>query len=34
MQLNLENGAADNKLEATQQIDNSLIQNLFEGKTR
>jgi NitT/TauT family transport system substrate-binding protein len=34
MQLNLENGAADNKLVATQQIDNSVIQNLFEGKTR
>ncbi len=34
MQLNLENGAADNKLVATQQIDNSTIQNLFDGKTR
>jgi NitT/TauT family transport system substrate-binding protein len=34
MQLNLENGAADNRLVATQQIDNSVIQNLFEGKTR
>lgn len=34
MQLNLENGAADNKLVATQQIDNSVIQNLFDGKTR
>lgn len=34
MQLNLENGAADNKLVATQQIDNSAIQNLFDGKTR
>ena len=34
MQLNLENGAADNKLVATQQIDNSVIQDLFSGKTR
>ncbi|MBL8895063.1 MAG: ABC transporter substrate-binding protein [Rhizobiales bacterium] len=34
MQLNLENGAADNKLVATQQIDNSAIQNLFDGKPR
>ena len=34
MQLNLENGAADNKLVATQQIDNSVIQDLFAGKTR
>lgn len=34
MELNLENGAADNRLVATQQIDNSVIQNLFEGKTR
>ena len=34
MQLNLENGAADNHLVATQQIDNSVIQNLFDGKTR
>lgn len=34
MQLNIENGAADNKLVATQQIDNSVIQNLFDGKTR
>ncbi len=34
MQLNLENGAADNQLVATQQIDNSVIQKLFDGKTR
>jgi len=34
MQLNIENGAADNTLVATQQIDNSVIQNLFDGKTR
>lgn len=34
MQLNIENGAADNKLVATQQIDNAVIQNLFDGKTR
>lgn len=34
MQLNIENGAADNKLVATQQIDNSVIQNLFDGKPR
>lgn len=34
MQLNLENGAADVKLDASQQIDSSVIQNLFDGKTR
>ena len=34
MQLNLENGAADTKLEAAQQIDNSVITDLFEGHTR
>lgn len=34
MQLNLENGAADNKLVATQQINNSVIDKLFDGKTR
>jgi NitT/TauT family transport system substrate-binding protein len=34
MQLNLENGAADVKLDSNQQIDNSVITNLFEGHTR
>ena len=34
MQLNLTNGAADTALVATQQIDNSVIQDLFAGKTR
>lgn len=34
MQLNLENGAADVKLDAAQQIDNSIVTNLFEGHTR
>lgn len=34
MLLNLENGAADNKLVATQQIDNAIINGIFDGKTR
>lgn len=34
MQLNLENGAADGKLVATQQINNTVIDKLFDGKTR
>jgi NitT/TauT family transport system substrate-binding protein len=34
MQLNLENGAADAKLDAAQQIDNSIVTGLFEGHTR
>lgn len=34
MALNLENGAADNTLVATQQINNSVISNLFDGKVR
>lgn len=34
MQLNLENGAADNKLVAAQQINNTIIDKLFDGKTR
>jgi NitT/TauT family transport system substrate-binding protein len=34
MQLNLENGAADTKLVATQQINNTVIDKLFDGKTR
>ena len=34
MQLNLDNGAADTKLDSSQQIDNSVIDKLFEGKTR
>lgn len=34
MALNLENGAADNKLVATQQINNTVINNLFDGKVR
>lgn len=34
MELNLENGAADAKLDSNQQIDNSIITNLFEGKKR
>jgi len=34
MQLNLENGAADTKLESNQQIDNSIVTGLFEGHTR
>jgi NitT/TauT family transport system substrate-binding protein len=34
MQLNLENGAADTKLDANQQIDNSIVTGLFEGHTR
>ena len=34
MQLNLEYGAAVTKLDANQQIDNTLITGLFDGKTR
>lgn len=34
MALNLENGAADNKLVATQQINNTIINGIFEGKVR
>ena len=34
MALNLENGAADNKLLAAQQINNSVIDKLFDGKAR
>lgn len=34
MQLNLENGAADTKLDSAQQIDNSIVTGLFEGHTR
>lgn len=34
MLLNLENGAADTKLESNQQIDNSIVTGLFEGHTR
>ena len=34
MQLNLEYGAAVTKLDANQQIDNTLIAGLFDGKTR
>jgi hypothetical protein len=32
MTLNLENGAADNKLQAAQQIDQSVITSLTKGK--
>jgi NitT/TauT family transport system substrate-binding protein len=34
MQLNLENGAAEVKLDSNQQIDNSVITDLFKGHTR
>ena len=34
MQLNLENGAAEMKLDSNQQIDNSIITDLFKGHTR
>jgi NitT/TauT family transport system substrate-binding protein len=34
MQLNLENGAAETKLDAAQQIDNTVVQGLFAGKPR
>jgi NitT/TauT family transport system substrate-binding protein len=34
MALNLENGAADVKLDSNQQIDNSIITGLFDGHTR
>lgn len=34
MELNLENGAADTKLDPAQQIDNSVVTGLFDGKTR
>lgn len=34
MQLNLENGAADHKLDSNQQIDNSVITDLFNGHKR
>ena len=34
MLLNLENGAADTKLVATQQINNTVIDKLFDGKKR
>jgi NitT/TauT family transport system substrate-binding protein len=34
MQLNLENGAAEHKLDAKQQIDNSVITGLFDGHKR
>jgi NitT/TauT family transport system substrate-binding protein len=34
MALNLENGAADTKLDSNQQIDNSIITGLFDGHTR
>lgn len=34
MQLNLENGAADSKLDSNQQIDNAIVTGLFEGHTR
>jgi NitT/TauT family transport system substrate-binding protein len=34
MDLNLENGAADVKLDSNQQIDNSIITGLFEGHQR
>ncbi len=34
MALNLENGAADTKLVATQQINNTVIDKLFDGKKR
>ena len=34
MQLNLENGAAEVKLDANQQIDNSIVTDLFKGHTR
>jgi NitT/TauT family transport system substrate-binding protein len=34
MQLNLENGAADVKLDSNQQIDNSIITDLFKGHKR
>ena len=34
MELNLENGAADTKLDSNQQIDNSIVTGLFEGHTR
>ena len=34
MQLNLENGAAETKLDAAQQIDNTVVQGLFAGKQR
>jgi NitT/TauT family transport system substrate-binding protein len=34
MELNLENGAAEVKLDSNQQIDNSIITDLFKGHTR
>jgi NitT/TauT family transport system substrate-binding protein len=34
MQLNLENGAAEVKLDSNQQIDNSIVTDLFKGHTR
>lgn len=34
MQLNLDFGAADNRLVATEEIDNSVLTGLFDGKTR
>lgn len=34
MELNLENGAAEVKLDSNQQIDNSIVTDLFKGHTR
>jgi len=34
MGLNLENGAADTKLDSNQQIDNSIVTGLFDGHKR
>lgn len=34
MALNLENGAADAKLDSNQQIDNSIVTDLFKDKKR
>ena len=34
MALNLENGAADTKLDSNQQIDNSIVTGLFDGQKR
>jgi NitT/TauT family transport system substrate-binding protein len=34
MALNLENGAADTKLDSNQQIDNSIVTGLFDGHKR
>ncbi len=34
MELNLENGAADDRLDPAKQIDNALIPDLFKGHTR